>query len=135
MFRSFVSSGQIKTSFLPTKLIVEVDPELQRYYLNQIPKNLRPQKTRYPTHISVIRQDTTIAIGQFHDQWVDFVYEHEIYEDDKYFWLQVLCPRLKQIRAICGLSATQVGVTYSPDERHPFHITIANKINNGYHKL
>jgi hypothetical protein len=118
------SIGLIKYSTNPNKLIVEVDQGIQDYYRSQIP--IKTNKQKYGAHITVMRgEQPNKLVNLFHNQEIYFWYEHYLFNDNKYFWLNVTCPKLKDIRQLIGLNPTHE-LTYSPDGRNSFHITIAN---------
>lgn len=123
----YSSIGIIKYSTNPNKLIVEVDQEIQNYYRSQIP--IKTNKQKYGAHITVMRgEEPNELVYSFHNQEIQFWYDHYLFSDNKYFWLKVVCPELKNIRKTIGLNSTDK-LTHSPDGRHSFHITIANVKN------
>ena len=109
------------------KLIVEIDEDFQRYYLNQIPKYLLPRKTKFKPHISVIRNETNIDLSNLNFKQVKYSYIPIINYDDVYFWISVFSLDLACIRMKVGLTPTKIGVTFSPNKNSSFRITIANK--------
>jgi hypothetical protein len=124
----FYSLGTLKYSINPYKLIVEVDQELSDYYRSMVPAYVNLKKPMYPAHISVVRKETPIHL----DDWalyeghrVLFEYENIIYNDETYYWLNAWSLELEIIRKELGLDPTSE-ITYSPDGRHKFHITIGN---------
>ena len=48
-----------------------------------------------------------------------------VYNDETYYWLNVFCKDLEEIREELGLTKSG-DVSLSPDGRHKFHITIGN---------
>ena len=111
------------------KLIVEVDPNLALFYRSLIPKYKGVTGQRYPPHISVVRKEIppNLALwGKYEESPVDFVYDSDIQNDDKYWWLNAFSTRLEEIRVELGLPVT------SPFTRPPsgflkcFHITLGN---------
>jgi len=123
----FYSYGYLKYSVNPNKLILEVDQQIQDYYRSQIP--FKTNKQKYQAHITVMRgENPNPMIHLFHNKKIYFWYDHFLHEDEKYFWLNVSCPQLKDIRQMVGLHPTHC-LTKSPDGRNSFHITIANLKN------
>lgn len=105
------------------KVIVLVDREISNYYKKLLPKwyIIKPQK--YKAHISVVRSEKQITNlsnwNKYNDEIIEFSYSNEIIWDNRYYWLQVECERLKEIRVSLGLSPT---VPWT----NKFHITIGN---------
>lgn len=124
----FYSWGTLIYSFNPLKLIVEVDQGISDYYRSLIPKYLKVNKQAYPAHISVVRKELPPRMGyweEFQGEEIDFEYDRWIYNDEKYYWLNVYSAQLEMIRAELGLPGTSE-ITKSPDGRHKFHFTIGN---------
>lgn len=125
----FTSTGFLKYYTDPYKLIVEVDQGISDYYRSTIPKYIKTNKQLYPAHISVVRKEIPPNLNvwnKYQDKEIEFQYEHYVYNDDVYIWLNVFCDELEFIRKELGLS-TCSGITMSPDGRHKFHCTIANR--------
>lgn len=121
---TFYSLGYLKYSTNPNKLIVEVDQQIQDYYRSQI--NVKTNKQKYPAHITVMRGEIPNEYIRFIDKMpIIFEYDHYLFNDNKYYWLNVKCEKLKQVRRCIGLNSTHE-LTYSPDGRNSFHITVAN---------
>lgn len=128
---NFFTYGKLVYSECPYKVIVDIDNEISMYYFSTIPKYKAPNRTRYPAHVSVIRNEVPPHLdvwGKHSDAIVKVYYNHYIYEDDLYFWLDAYSKDLEDIRSELGLPLYS-GITKSPDGRHKFHITIANKKN------
>jgi hypothetical protein len=124
----FKSSGTLLYSNNPYKLIVSVDNEIGRYYRSLIPPYHKVQKPLYDSHISTIRNEVPtnfLCWGKYQNRVVEFEYESFIYNDELYYWLNVYCQDLEDIREELGLQNTSP-FTRSPDGKHRFHITIAN---------
>lgn len=124
----FRSTGTLKYSIEPHRLIVEVDDEIARYYCALTPKYYKLNKPLYPAHISLVRK----TIPPNMEAWerhsfreVSFQYENIIYNDELYFWLNVYSLELESIRTELGLEPWG-DVSLSPDFKHRFHITIGN---------
>jgi hypothetical protein len=109
----------------PYKLIVEVDNDIGNYYRSLVPSRI--QKPMFPSHISVVRENNLLSEfwQKYHNQEIDFYYNHYIYNDDIYYWLEASCDLLECIRTELGLEPTSY-YTKSPDGQHKFHITIGN---------
>lgn len=124
----FKSTGRIRYFTQPLKVIVEVDQQISEYYRTLVPRYIRLNRQAYPAHISVVRKETPPNMefwNRYEKEWVEFEYEPYQYNNATYYWLNVFCPRLEEIRRELGLSLTS-GITRSPDGRHKFHCTIGN---------
>lgn len=122
----FKSNGILKYELSNTvgkKVYVDVDQEISNYYRKLIPKWIIINPQKYKAHISVVRSEKLITNlsnwKKFEDERIDFFYSNEIYNDNNYYWLNVECEILKEIRIGLGLSAT---VPWT----NQFHITIGN---------
>lgn len=127
----FTSSGRIRYFKDPLKAIVEVDQGISDFYRTLIPKYVRINRQAYPAHISFVRKEVPPNMefwGKYEKEWIEFEYESWVYNSQTYYWLNVFCPRLEEIRRELGLSLTS-GITRSPDGRHKFHCTIGNTKN------
>lgn len=125
----FQASGTLHYSLNPHRLIVEVDDELASYYRALIPRYYHAHKPMYRAHISLVRK----AVPPNMEAWerhvgreVSFQYENVIYYDELYFWLNAYSLELESVRAELGLEPWG-DVSLSPDFKHRFHITIANR--------
>jgi len=125
----FCSTGTLRYGKDPYKLIVEIDPEIGRYYYKQIlGQNIRVNKQKYATHISVVRKEIPPLMehwGKYEGKQIEFAYEHHLYNDATYYWLNVWCQELEEIRKELGCRPTSA-FTRGPDGAHRFHATIAN---------
>lgn len=122
------SSGTLIYSENPYKLIVDVDNEIGRYYRSLIPPTHRVQKPLYNSHISTVRNEMPVNLsvwGKYQNQTIEFEYEPFVYNGELYYWLNVYCQELEDIRLELGLQNTSP-FTRSPNGKHRFHITIAN---------
>lgn len=128
----FLSSGLLKYSNNPLKLIVEVDPEIINFSRALIPKYIRLNKPMFAPHISVVRNAIPSNMnywGKYHNELISFKYESYAYNDELYYWLNCYSIELEDIRVELGLRPFG-DVTWSPDGRHKFHTTIGNLKGN-----
>ena len=123
------STGTLRFGLIDSKykLVVDVDPGIVAVARALTPIKLNT--TRYSPHISVIRHE--IPVSNL-DYWakeegrrVNFVYSPIVYDDDKYYWLNVLSQDLIDIRVSFGLPASSLK-SRPPDGTETFHITIGN---------
>lgn len=127
----FYSSGKLIYNNDPYKLIVEIDSEIVKYYRSLVPKYIKLNQQRYAPHISVVRKKIPPIMslwGKHEGRIINFQYENIIYNNDTYYWLNVISPDLESIREELGLSPVSE-TTRSPDGIHKFHTTIGNTKN------
>lgn len=114
------------------KLIVEVDPSIGNLYRSLIPKYIDFNRPKYNSHITVVRSGLEDPPrkefwGKYEGEEIDFVYDSAIKEGSVYFWLNVYCVRLEEIRVELGLSATSEYTLPPEGFKKVFHCTLANK--------
>jgi hypothetical protein len=123
----FSSMGTLQYVENPFKVIVEVDPDLVRYYRSFIPKSVIFNIPLYSPHISVVRNEVIPNPqfwGKYEGEIITFDYEGEIGSSLNYYWLNVFSQRLEDIRTELGLP--NANFPLSPANRKYFHITLAN---------
>lgn len=125
----FVSSGTLKYFHGPDRwLILEVDPEIVRYYRYFIPKSICLNIQKYQPHISVVRKESPIHMehwGKYEGLDIYFEYSNIIRWGTIYYWLDAYSDRLTEIRLELGLQRT-TALSRPPDGRECFHITLGN---------
>lgn len=123
----YQSTGKIH--YEPEKLIVLIEQELVDYYRSLIPWWHKAKAQKYPAHISVVRHETPVFAefwGKYEGEEIEFSYDPDIKNSANYFWLNVFCVKLEEIRLELGLPVS------SPYTRPPdgfckcFHTTIGN---------
>jgi hypothetical protein len=111
------------------RCVLGIDQEISNYYRALLPKWISTNRQMYPAHVSVVRKEVPPNLdvwGRHDGEVIEFQYEHFVYNDETYFWLNVFCSRLEEIRAELGLPVS------SPITRPPsgflkcFHTTIGN---------
>ena len=131
------SYGLLKYSEIAShhhRLVVEVDGELARYYYSIIPKWIDVNKPYWPAHITVVRPFKEKVVNlrvwrKYEGEVIEFKYQNYLHSGQLYFWINVFCIRLEEIRAELGLSITSE-FTRPPDGFSKcFHCTIANMKN------
>lgn len=127
----FVAEGIIQhfIRYDEYKIWLLIDDEIGKYYKSLIP--IKTNKPLYPTHISIYRGGKIPNMpkwGSHEGYKILFEYDGTIHNDNTYWWLEAKCPALEEIRVKLGLSPVD-DITYSPDKKHPWHITIANNKN------
>jgi len=104
----FYSTGTLRYYNDPIKLIVEVDPDISRFYYSLIPKYIHANKQMFAPHISVVRKEippNMTAWNKYGGHELDFEYDNYIYNDETYYWLNCYSKRLEEIRIELGLSS------------------------------
>jgi len=115
------------------KLVLDVDQELVRYYLKLIPRALDVVRGRWGAHVTIVRTGSpfdkptnTEVWGKYEGEEIDFFYENIVHKGNSYYWLNVFCVRLEEIRSELGLSI-ESRYTVPPDGfTKCFHITLGN---------
>lgn len=100
------------------RAVVNVDQEIAEYYRSLTPLWLNVQPQKYPAHISFVRHESPSKMefwGKYEGEKISFHYFSGMIHDDTYYWLDVECEQLKEIRAELGLPPKNL-----------FHITIGN---------
>ena len=128
--RLLTSVGTLRYSENPYKLIVEVDPEIVRYYRALLPKYIHTNPQAYAPHISVVRNEVPVHLehwGKYEGQPLEFTYEGYVYSGQVYIWLNAFSTRLEEIRTELGLPVS-TEYTRPPDTFiKVFHITLGNR--------
>ena len=103
-------------------LILECSPDLGRYYRQMVFKytGQKLQKPAWDTHISVVRGEEPLKKELWgRKEIVEFSYDPKLLTNDEYYWLEVKCDRLLDIREELGLPRIpKIGL----------HLTIGRKI-------
>lgn len=127
----FKSTGILHYSINPYKLVLDVDQDLSDYYRSLIPKYVKINKQMFPAHISLVRNEVPKNLSnwaKYEGQFLDFEYDHFIYNDELYYWLNCFSSSFEFIRIELGLTASSL-IVKSPDGRHDGHMTIGNLKN------
>lgn len=114
------------------KLVIVVDPGIAEIARALIPPHFQAQPTRWPAHITGVRNEVIPVYGvnnfwgKYEGEEVDFLYSTKIHHDETYFWYEVACGRLQEIRAELGLPCSSQW-TRPPNNVEMLHITVANR--------
>jgi hypothetical protein len=129
----FASTGYLRYFKEPLlKVILEIDQEISDYYRSFVPKYIKLQRQMYPAHVSVVRKEMPKNMEnwcKYDGKLFNFEYEGFIFNDEKYYWLNVFSTELENVREELGLEKVS-DITRSPDGKHRFHTTIGN-VKNG----
>lgn len=110
------------------RLVLEADPGLALLARSLAPKAARLQPGRYAPHVTVVRHEIppqTAAWGRHEGEEIEFEYDPFVFDDGTYFWVQVRCPRLEEVRIELGLPPMSTW-TRPPDLADTFHLTVGN---------
>lgn len=122
------STGILRYSNDPYKLILEVDQGISDYYRWFVPKSVRLNKQMYPAHISVVRKELPKNLefwAKYQGQEISFQYSNIVHWGNVYYWLNAYSDELVRIRLELGLPDA-TNLTRPPDGEPCFHITIGN---------
>lgn len=104
------------------RAVLLVDQGIADFYLALVPKSIKLNNQFYPAHVSTVRREIPPKMelwGAHEGEEIPFQYSPIIVHDETYYWLDVNCERLQQIRIELGLPAF-------PPWRNLYHITIGN---------
>ncbi len=115
----------------PNRLVVEVDQDIADYYRKLIPPWKTVFRSRWPAHITVVRAGKEIPVhtehwGKYEGMPILFFYRPQIHEGKIYYWLEICCAILEDIREELGLSLVSQYTLPPAGFRKVFHMTIGN---------
>jgi len=127
----YSSSGILRYSQEEYKLIVEVDKNLANYYLALTPKWLNVKRGRWAPHITVVRgyKETPVHLehwGKYEGEEIKFYYSPTLQTGKVYYWLNVFCVRLEEIRKELGLDISSQWTRPPDGFMRCFHTTVGN---------
>lgn len=106
-------------------LVVDCDEEIGRYYRHLYKKYhhgcLTLQRPSWKEHITVIRDEEPAVKNlwlAYDKKEINFSYRSRVDSNDEYYWLDVFCPELLDIREELGLPRQPL---------YPLHLTIGNR--------
>ena len=111
------------------KLIVEIDPEISRYYRSFIPKYIQYNPQMYDPHISVVRKEIPVNLdywGRYDGQSIEFLYDNTIHFGTVYVWLNCFSKQLETIRLELGLPVSTMYTRPPEGFIKCFHSTLGN---------
>lgn len=113
------------------RLAVEVDQQLADYYRALIPPWKPVNRPRWGAHITVVRPEKEQPVnlepwGKYHGEPVQFLYEPSVHEGKIYYWLNIWCSRLEEIRTELGLPVISEFTLPPEGFIKCFHCTIGN---------
>lgn len=118
-----------KLHYGETKLIVEADQELSRYYFALVPKSAKLNPQRYGAHISVVRNEVPTKLEfwkKYEGELIEFYYEPYVHNGEVYYWLNTFSNRLEEIRLELGLPISSEYTRPPGGFFKCFHMTIGN---------
>lgn len=124
------STGKLQYS-KDWRLVLRVDQDLADYYRSLIPPWMCNQRPRWPAHVTVVRQDVEEPVHKQHwwkynNRTVSFIYSPYIHQGKVYYWINVWCKILEEIRAELGLPVHSKYTLPPEGFKKNFHCTIAN---------
>jgi len=125
----YKSKGTLKYYDEPVKLIVVVDENISKYYYTLIPKWKNATRQKYAAHISVVRNEdipNKQLWKKYEGEEVEYYYDPIIQCGKVYYWLNVFCKRLEEIRLELGMSVNSPYTLPPEGFIRAFHITLAN---------
>lgn len=109
------------------KVNVRLEDDLVDYQRSLIPKHISLNRTKFPPHITVVRNEEIPNKDAWkrHDGLeIHFKYGY-VASGEVYWWIPVYCRKLTLIRKELGLPPSST-LTRPPNNRECFHITIGN---------
>ena len=125
----FRSSGTLRYTHQRFNLVLDCDSDLGKYYRSLAARKWLIRRPSWKEHVTIIRgpyewvSPPKKIWGKYQDHVVKFEYEPFISTREpeegypRYFWLDVLCPELLDIREELGLPRPPL---------YPLHLTIGN---------
>ena len=110
-------------------LCVDCDQGLADFYRALLPKAWGAQRGRYDAHITVCRNEeppNKAAWKKYDGNEVEFFYPPGVKQGKLYWWLDVYCVKLEDIRLELGLPVVNLFEPPLPGFRKRFHLTIGN---------
>ena len=125
----YESTGQLQYS-KDWRLVLRVDQGLADYYRSLIPKWTPCQRPRWPAHVTIVRQEKETPVNKqfwwrYNNERVKFLYSPIVHQGKVYYWLNVYCNRLEEIRIELGMPCHSQH-TQPEGFRKSFHVTVAN---------
>ena len=113
------------------RLVLKVDQDLADYYRSLIPPWMSSQRPRWPAHITVVRQEKEMPVNKQHwwkhnNRTVSFIYSPIIHHDSVYYWINVWCKILEEIRIELGMPFHSPFTLPPAGFKKNSHCTIAN---------
>ena len=126
----YISTGQLHYSLgAYHRLVVNIDPEIGRYYRSLFPKYVQINSPLYPAHISVVRHEIVPNLslwGKYEGEPIVFCYDGAIHSNGTYYWLDCFCRRLEEIRQELGLVVESLYTTPPEGFLKVWHTTLGN---------
>lgn len=124
----FISTGtiQYREGLWVTASICQ---DLADYYLSLIPKAWKVIKPRWSAHVTIARPEENPTNlhnwGKHEGQIVSFIYDPTILEEKGFWWFNLWCVEMEQIRLELGLSIKSRITIPPPGYSKCFHCTVA----------
>jgi len=128
----FKAQGKLRYS-QNYKLVVEVEQDIVDFYRSLIPKSIKVSRGRWPAHITVVREKDGLDFppnmefwGKYEGEIIEFLYSNQIEYGKIYYWLNVYCVKLEEIRKELGLPYVSRIALPPEGFKKCFHMTIGN---------
>lgn len=125
----YTSTGRLRYGRNSWWLCVDCDQGLADYYRALLPKAWNTSRGRYDAHITVARDEeppNKEFWKKYDGESLEFFYLPGIKQGKIYYWLDIYCVRLEEIRLELGLPVENKFEPPLPGYRKRFHLTIAN---------
>jgi hypothetical protein len=102
----FTSKGTLRYGRTSWWLCVDCDQNLADYYRALMPKAWDARRGRYDAHITVSRDEEPVnkeAWKKYDGQQIEFFYLPGVKFGKIYYWLDIYCKQLEEIRLELGL--------------------------------
>ena len=124
---TFMFSSKGKLHYHKEWLMLYVEGDICRYYrtlVNMYSPSFKLNPPKFDAHVTVVAGKYTTPVypefwNKYEGEIIQFEYDPYVVVDREYFWLQVQCKRIEDIRVELGLPRTTV---------HPWHLTIGNTV-------
>lgn len=111
------------------RLVMDVDQGIADFYRSMLPKWIDRKPQRYGAHVSIVRKEVPVNLdvwGKHEGQEIEFSYSNMVQTGIVYFWLNVFCKRLEEIRVELGLPVSSEYTLPPEGFVKCFHMTIGN---------
>jgi hypothetical protein len=113
---------------------VSVDQQLLEYYYSLIPKYYRVVRPRWKAHVTVVRPEDFPENpdmqhwGKHEGEIVNFIYDPEILYEKGFWWFNLWCVTMEDIRRELSLSTKSRITIPPPGYSKAFHCTVGKDL-------
>jgi len=122
----YKSTGTLR--YGQTNLVLDIDPEIVRYYRTFLSRKMFTNLQLYPAHISIVRKEVPLweLWGKHAGRSIEFEYDGVIHHGTMYWWLNCWSKELEEIRTELGLPLEGKYFQAPAGYVHTWHITLGN---------